>query len=505
MRQAGILMPLTALPSPWGVGTMGAAAREFVSFLEASGQSIWQLLPIGPTGYGDSPYQPFSSYAGNPYLIDLDDLAHDGLLEVSEYRDVAWGDDPASVDYEALYRGRFDVLARAVRRLYEKSPDDVAVFCEQEHAWLDDYALFMAIKSSQGGAPWSTWPDGLRLRREEDLAAAREALADDIAFWKGVQCLFFQQWRRLREQAHRAGISLMGDVPIYVAPDSADVWANPEQFQLDDDRCPTEVAGCPPDGFAEGGQLWGNPLYDWERMAEDDYSWWVRRIAYQLELYDIVRIDHFRGLDSYYAIPAGAPDAREGRWRPGPGMKLFRAIDKAVGLDGLVAEDLGFLTPSVRKLLEDTGLPGMRVLEFAFDSIDGSGSVYLPHTYVPYCVAYVGTHDNDTALGWLGSARADDAQRARDYLGLNEREGEGWGMMRGIWSSIADIAIVQMQDVLCLGGEARMNVPSTVGDNWKWRAPQGYATRGLERRLHRQMQLFERLPQRDGGDRASER
>ena len=487
-------MPVTSLPSPWGVGTMGAAAREFVDFLVESGQTVWQILPIGPTGFGDSPYQVFSTYAGNPYLIDLDELAAEGLLERSEYEGVSWGDDLLSVDYGALFRGRLPVLECACTRLRESRAAELASFCARESAWLEDYALFMAIKDSRGGAPWTSWDDGLRRREPAALDEARRRLAEGIDFWKAVQCLFFRQWDRLREYAANAGILLMGDIPIYVAPDSADVWASPAQFQLDERLLPTEVAGCPPDGFAAGGQLWGNPLYDWERMAEDDFSWWVERVAYQLRLYDILRIDHFRGFDSYYAIPFGSPDAREGRWREGPGTALFERLRETCGTDRLVAEDLGYLTDSVARLREETGLPGMRVLEFAFDSVDGSGSVYLPHSYPRDCVAYVGTHDNDTALGWLSAASPDDVARACDYLGLNEREGEGWGMMRGIWTSVADTAIVQMQDILRLGGEARMNVPSTVGQNWKWRAPAHYATPELAQRLRRQMELCDRAP-----------
>ena len=497
MRRAGILMSVSSLPSPWGIGTLGAAAREFVDFLAASGQTVWQMLPIGPTGYGDSPYQVFSSFAGNPYLIDLDDLAAEGLLERGEYEARHWGDDPLSVDYGALFSERRAVLAAAVRRLRETRASELSAFVARESSWLEDYALFMAVKDSQGGAPWSAWPAPLRRRDREALDSARSALGEEVDFWRGVQCLFFGQWGRLRERARRAGVLIMGDIPIYVAPDSADVWAHPDEFQLDCDLRPTEVAGCPPDGFAEGGQLWGNPLYDWERMSRNGYEWWVERVAYQLRLYDILRIDHFRGFDSYYAIPFGAPDARCGRWREGPGQALFERLRETCGVDRLVAEDLGYLTDSVARLREDVGLPGMRVLEFAFDSIDGSGSVYLPHSYSRDCVAYVGTHDNDTALGWLSQARPEDARLARDYLGLSEGEGEGWGMMRGIWSSVADVAIVQMQDVLSLGGEARMNTPSTVGENWKWRAPAGYATPELMGRLRRQAELCERVPAPD--------
>ena len=494
MRSGGILMPITSLPSPWGVGTLGAEARAFVDVLVRAGVSVWQVLPIVPTSYGDSPYQSFSTYAGNPYLIDLDDLAEEGLLRREEYAGRAWGSDPARVDYGALWRSRFDVLACATRRLGREHADELAAFCERERAWLDDYALFMALKDAHGGASWTTWEEPLRHREEAALEAARAGLADQVRFWKAVQCLFFRQWRRLHDHARSAGVRIMGDVPFYVALDSADVWSRPEQFQLGEDLMPREIAGVPPDGFSAIGQLWGNPLFAWDRMKADGYEWWCDRIAFQLSLYDVLRIDHFRGFDSYFAIPADAVTAADGHWRKGPGIELFRVLEQRLGRCSIVAEDLGYLTDSVARLREETGLPGMRVLEFAFDSVDGSGSVYLPHSYPRDCVAYVGTHDNDTALGWLSAASPDDVARACDYLGLNEREGEGWGMMRGIWSSVADTAIVQMQDVLRLGGEARMNVPSTVGQNWKWRAPAHYATPELAQRLRRQMELCDRAP-----------
>lgn len=495
MRSAGILMPVTALPSPWGVGTLGAEARSFIDFLADAGQSIWQLLPIGPTSFGDSPYQSPSTFAGNPYLIDLDDLCAEGLLERDEYAGIDWGDDPSQVDYGALYRERYGVLRCAVRRLLATRRDDFDAFCARECAWLDDYALFMAIKDASGGAALSAWDEPLRMREPEALERAACELAGEVAFWKAVQCLFFEQWERLRAYAHDHGIRLMGDMPIYVAEDSADLWAHPDQFQLDEELRPTEVAGCPPDGFSATGQLWGNPLFAWDRMEADGFPWWIGRIRFQLGLYDILRIDHFRGFDSYFAIPAGAETAAGGRWRPGPGKALFDAIERELGACPIVAEDLGFLTPSVYELLEYTGCPGMKVLQFAFDSRDGGGRVYQPHAYTRHCVAYVGTHDNDTALGWLESADPADVALAREYLHLDPEEGEGWGMMRAIWSSVADTAIAMMPDVLGLEGEARINTPSTLGGNWCWRALPGYTTPELARRLHRQMELYERLPE----------
>ena len=480
-------MPISSLPSPCGIGAMGKEAYKFVDFLAAGGQSCWQVLPLGPTSYGDSPYQSFSSFAGNPYFIDLDTLAEQGLLKESEYRDIHWGGDPQRVDYEALYKNRFRVLRLACARMTgEDGPLGQA-------DWLEDYAMFMALKSKYGGVSWLEWPEDVRLRRPGAMEQARKELAEDITFWKRVQRLFFSQWRALKEYANGKGISIIGDLPIYVALDSADVWSNPDQFQLDGNGRPTEVAGCPPDGFTADGQLWGNPLFDWEKMEQDGYSWWLRRISFQFELYDTLRIDHFRGFDSYYAIPYGDKTARNGRWKPGPGIAFFKAVNKALGRKDIIAEDLGFLTPSVKKLLKDSGYPGMKVLEFAFDSRD-TGSDYLPHCYPTRCVVYAGTHDNDTIQGWMKSAPRKDVSFAKAYLRLSKREGYHWGMMRAAWASPADLAVMQLQDLLGLGSEARMNTPSTLGNNWQWRALPGDLDEKLAKRLYREMRVYQRLP-----------
>ena len=488
------MMPITSLPSPWGVGTLGAEARAFLNFLARAGQSCWQVLPIGPTGFGDSPYQSFSSFAGNPYLIDLDDLLAKGLLKPEEYQTLDWGEDPLQVDYGLLYQNRFSVLEKAVNRLRARCLNELTAFCAREAGWLDDYALFMALKGRNGGAPWSKWPEPLRRREPAALAQAASDMSEKVWFWKGVQFLFFAQWEALKAWAGEKGVSIIGDLPIYVAEDSADVWAQPEQFQMDESLHPTGVAGCPPDGFSETGQRWGNPLFDWERMKADSYQWWLRRITFQFRLYDVLRIDHFRGFEAYYAIPTGAEDARAGTWRPGPGLGFFQALEQSLGRRPIIAEDLGFLTPAVHQLLSDTGYPGMKVLEFAFDSRDGGGRTYQPHNFPKNCVAYVGTHDNDTALGWLAEADPADVALAREYLHLDKAEGENWGMMRAIWASTADWAVVQMQDLLDLGNEARMNTPSTLGGNWQWRAQSGFDSPALAKRLRRQMELYERLP-----------
>ena len=493
MRRAGVLMPVFSLPSPYGIGTMGKAAKEFILFLEEAGQSYWQTLPLGPTSYGDSPYQSFSSRAGNPYFIDLDLLEEEGLLQQEEYAELEWGDDPQRLDYGLLYQVRYPVLKKACRRLLAGDRTEFDRFCLEQWDWLEDYALFMALKDSQGGVAWSEWPDELRLRRPEAVEQAREELADEIQFWKAVQYLFFRQWSQVREFAHAHHVEIIGDLPIYVSLDSADVWANPDQFQLDETMTPTEVAGCPPDGFSADGQLWGNPLFRWDRLRAEHYRWWVDRVAFQLQLYDVVRIDHFRGFDEYYAIPYGDDTARNGHWCPGPGMDLFRAIGEKLGKPRIIAEDLGFLTQTVHQLLADTGFPGMRVLQFAFDARD-STSAYLPHCFVPHCVAYTGTHDNDTIQGWMDAAPPESVQYAREYLRLNKSEGYHWGMMRNLWASVADLTVVQAQDLLGLGNEARINVPSTVGTNWLWRARPGSFPAKLAKKLRHEMSLYGRLP-----------
>ena len=491
MRASGVLMHLSSLPSPYGIGTMGRAAREFVDFLAAAGQRYWQILPICPTSYGDSPYQSFSTFAGNPYFIDLDLLAADGLLQREEYADIDWESTPDRVNYGALYRKRWEVLRKACGRLLQAPPAAYADFCAENAFWLPDYALFMALKDEHGGCAWTQWEPALRRRDPAALDAARTRCAGAIGFWQAVQYLFFAQWRALKHYANQKGVFIIGDLPIYVAADSVDVWSAPEAFQLGPDLLPTEVAGCPPDGFSATGQLWGNPLYNWDAMARNDYAWWVRRIRVLCSTYDVLRIDHFRGFAGYYAIPYGSTDACNGRWRTGPGIALFRAVENALGKRDIIAEDLGFLTDDVRELLRESGYPGMKVLEFAFDSRDGGD--YLPHTYTRHCVVYTGTHDNEPVNGWFDTAPAADTRKAVDYLKLTREEGYHWGMMRAAWASVADLAIVQAQDLLGLGHEARMNVPSTLGTNWCWRALSGAFDDALARKVRHHMELYGRL------------
>lgn len=491
MRTSGVLMPISSLPSPYGIGTMGKAARKFVDFLEAAGQKYWQILPISQTSYGDSPYQSFSSVAGNPYFIDLEYLCKEKLLKKKECESFDWGGSIKYVDYGTMYESRYALLKIAYARFVENVPEDYASFLEQEKEWINEYALFMALKDANGGKSWLEWDKSLKLRDEAALNEARESYASEIGFWCMLQYFFFKQWRELKSYANEKGIDIIGDVPIYVALDSADVWANPTQFYLDNDLNPIEVAGCPPDAFSADGQLWGNPLFRWDEMKKDRFTWWIKRVKAVSTLYDVVRIDHFRGFDSYYAIPAKDDTAKNGQWKQGPGMDLFNAIKDALGEVPIIAEDLGFLTPSVHKLLKDSGFPGMKVIQFAFDSREDSD--YLPHNYPTNCVVYTGTHDNDTVMGWMKTAPKPSVKFAKEYLNLTKEEGYNWGMMRAAWSSVADMAIVPMQDIIGLGSESRINIPSTLGDNWKWRATEEQIDKKLAKRMYKYMQMYGRL------------
>ena len=425
-RASGILMPITSLPSPYGIGTIGKAAYEFADFLKKAGQSYWQILPVGPTSYGDSPYQSFSTYAGNPYMIDLDMLQQDGLLKKKDYRNLNWGDDPEHVDYARIYELRFQVLRIAFNNAQKGDLTDFNNFVRKNSAWLENYALYMAVKKSFGMRAWTEWEDeGIRLRDPDSVRAYRRNLDEDVRFYEFLQYLFYKQWEKFRGYVNSLGIKLFGDIPIYVAMDSADTWANPEVFWLDEERHLVRVAGCPPDYFSATGQLWGNPLYDWEYLKSTGYKWWIDRIAAASKLYDVTRIDHFRGFDEYYSIPYPAKDAVIGDWLKGPGMDLFNAIKARLGDVPIIAEDLGLITPGVAKLLKDAGYPGMKVLQFAFD--DRGESVYLPHLYTNNYVVYTGTHDNDTTEGWFANATEGERRFATEYAHLSPEEGYALG------------------------------------------------------------------------------
>lgn len=464
-------MPVSSLPSEYGIGAFSKEAYEFVDFLEQAGQKLWQILPLGPTGYGDSPYQSFSTFAGNPYFIDLESLVKEGWITRSECDRMDFGEDECYIDYEKMYHSRFKLLKKAFDRSGIEENADYQAFVKENEFWLEDYALYMAIKDSLGGASFLTWDEDIKLRRKEAMEEYRGRLSEEIAFYKFQQFLFAKQWFALKDYANKKGIQIVGDIPIYVALDGADTWANPELFQLDEDCTPLAVAGCPPDAFSETGQLWGNPLYRWEYHKETGYEWWMKRIAYCYKLYDILRIDHFRGFDTYYAIPYGAKTAQTGEWRSGPGMKLFRAVKQALGDVPIVAEDLGELFPSVYELLAESGFPGMKVLQFAFGPGD---SEYLPHNHPVHCVVYTGTHDNTTAAAWYRTAAPAQRKKAAAYLGLNREEGFAAGLVRGALASPGELCIIPLADYLALGAEARINTPSTLGgSNWVWRALPG--------------------------------
>ncbi len=490
-RSAGTLMPITSLPSRYGIGTMGKEARKFADFLDRAHQSYWQILPLGPTSYGDSPYQSFSSFAGNPYLIDLEELEKDGYLKKSEYTKPNWGNDAEKVDYGLIYINRFPVLYIAVKRLFERKPEDLEIFFEEEKEWLDDYALFMTIKNVYNGAAVRNWPEELRYRNKKALKDFEMKHQDEVLFWKGVQYLFFKQWKSLKEYVNALGIKIIGDIPIYVAEDSVEVWSDPKQFQLDEENHPIEIAGCPPDGFAVDGQRWGNPLYDWDYMKKDHYSWWIRRIKAQFRFYDTLRLDHFRGFAGYYAIPASEKTARNGVWKKGPGYDLFKTIEKKLGKLDIIVEDLGFLTEDVYELLEKCGYPGMKNMQFAFYP-ENPGSEYLPHNFVKNCVVYVGTHDNEPIMGWFKYGEKKCTRRAVKYLHLDKTEGYNWGMIRGAYSGVEDLAVVQFQDYLGLGMEARINAPSTAEGNWCWRVKKNDFKAALADKIASYVDLYDR-------------
>ena len=466
-RSSGIILPVFSLPSEYGIGTLGREAYAFADFLHSAGQKYWQMLPLGPTSFGDSPYQSFSTFAGNPYFIDLRMLIDDGLLYESELHGIDWGDDPRYVDYAKIYDARLGVLRLAYQRGFERDRTEVCAFEEENRGWLPAYAEFMAIKRFFGMRAWTEWDEDIRRREPDSLGRYRTLLKDDIGLFTYIQFLFYRQWDKLKSYVNSLGISVIGDLPIYVAFDSADVWAEPGYFCLDEDLLPTEVAGVPPDYFCADGQLWGNPLYDWDKMRADGFGWWIRRVDGAKKLYDLIRIDHFRGFEKYWAVPYGDKTAKNGRWRPGPGMELVKVLTGWFYGLGFIAEDLGVPSEGLRRLLDDSGLPGMRVLEFAFDGL--SESPYQMHNYSENCVCYTGTHDNSPIAQWYREIPQEELEYAVEYMGLNDREGICRGMLRCGMGSVARLFVAQMQDWLGLGEGHRTNAPGTVGGNWRWR------------------------------------
>ena len=490
MRQSGILMHITSLPGPYGVGTMGKQAYGFVDFLKASGQSLWQILPLSPTGYGDSPYQSCSTYAGNHYLIDLDMLIDQGLLLPEEVQSVTWCIREDKTDFGLLYQNRLSILRKAWQRFTNTEALDAFIAANQD--WLPDFALFMALKDETGGLPWYQWDNGLKFRAPEALLQAQNRLAENIRFYCFVQYLFDSQWTALRGYAHENGIRIIGDVPIYVPLDSADVWSNPELFQLDETLTPTEVAGVPPDYFSEDGQLWGNPLYRWDVHKAEGYRWWLRRLTAAGKRYDVIRVDHFRAFEAYWSVPYGDTTAKNGRWIKGPDMDFVNAVKNGLPELEMIAEDLGFLTQEVLDLRDNSGWPGMKVLEFAFDSREPSE--YLPHTYPANSVCYTGTHDNMTMRQWFETAPEEAVEYAAEYMRLTEEEGYVWGTIRTAMASVSDKCVVQLQDYLDLGGQARMNFPGTMTDcNWTWRLMPGLLTEELAEKILQMTKLYGRI------------
>jgi 4-alpha-glucanotransferase len=465
-RASGILLHPTSLPGPYGIGDLGPAAYRWVDWLASTGCKLWQILPLGPTGYGDSPYQCFSAFAGNPYLISPDLLLEQGLLIHEDLSDMpTW--DPRRVDFGTLYQWKPALLEKAFHHFSDREPvgEEFEYFRAANAFWLDDFALFMAIKEANGGGGWVGWPKPLRRCDPSALAEARQSLEDVILRIMFFQFLFFRQWSDLRDYAHQKGLRIIGDIPIFVAMDSSDVWSHPDLFFLDADGRPTVVAGVPPDYFSPTGQLWGNPLYRWDVHRKTGYSWWLERLRFTLANIDIVRIDHFRGFAGYWEIPAGSPTAETGRWVPGPGADFFDVVKSTLGDLPIIAEDLGLITPDVIVLRDQFSLPGMKVLQFAFS---GPDNVFLPHHYLPNCIVYTGTHDNDTAHGWYATALENEKDFARRYLGVDGTD-FAWDLIRAAWASTAVFALTPMQDWLGLGTEARFNFPSRLGGNWEWR------------------------------------
>ena len=509
-RNAGILMPVSSLPSPYGIGTFGKDAYDFVTFVKECNHKYWQVLPLGPTTYGDSPYQSYSAFAGNPYFVDLDMLIEAGFLLKSEVISRDWGDgivpvnvseddavngrfgtyrdgnigDERYVSYEKIYNNRFDILRIAYNRFKAACAESKKTlakglplykqfdnFVKDNADWLEDYALFMALKSHFNNVSWGEWETDIKFRKPEAMSRYEEQLSDDIGYWKFIQFEFYLQWNALKQYANSNGIEIIGDIPIYMGYDSVDVWANQGEFQLDENLTPIKVAGVPPDAFSDAGQKWGNPLYDYDKMEANGFSWWRKRMAASAKLYDVIRIDHFIGIVKYYTIPADMPDARQGEYRQGPGQKLLDAVNESIGNKKIIAEDLGVSIPEVEKVLEYNNYPGMKVLEFAFGG--DRKNPHLPYNYTQNLVCYGGTHDNETLLGFFEDRGDWELGYAYDYLDTRDKGRMVDQVFRAAYSSVAVLTVFAVQDILKLGNWARMNLPSSMGNNWKWRMQKG--------------------------------
>lgn len=490
-RSSGILMHIASLPSKFGIGSIGKDAYRFVDFLKIAGQKYWQILPLGHTSYGDSPYQCFSAFAGNPHFIDFNLLKEEGLLKEEDYNNINFGKEDDKIDYSIIFLERQKVFKIAFDNFEKVKCNEFEIFKEENKFWLEEYSLYMAIKEHFNLKSWQEWDEDIRTRKPSSMKKYKYILKYEIEYWNFIQYKFFQQWEELKVYANKNNVSIIGDIPIYVAEDSSDIWANPKMFKMDKNMKPKVVSGCPPDSFSITGQLWGNPIYDWDAMEKDNYSWWVLRIKESFKLYDVVRIDHFRGFEAYWEVPYGDKTAEDGKWVKGPAMKLINAIKKELGDLNIIAEDLGFLTKEVLKFKEESGYPGMKVLQFAFGEED---SDYLPHNYPVKCVAYTGTHDNDTFKGWMEkTGQSNEVKNAKKYLPLTNEEGYNIGFIRGVWSSVSYLAIAPMQDFLNLGNEARINLPSTLGGNWKWRAKEEELSTELAKNIYKITKRYGRI------------
>lgn len=487
-RSSGILLHISSLPGKYGIGDFGAQAYRFVDFLEMAGQKNWQILPLGVTGYGDSPYQCFSAFAGNPYFIDIEAFIDKGYISERDCENLISSGRQSLIDYGQLYSSKISLLKKAFLAAYFTELDVLEKFYEMHYGWLRDFALFMSIKDHQGGRSWQEWDEIYKNYNSPFVKNFENENKNEIYFWVFIQYHFSNQWDNLKNYANSKGIQIIGDIPIYVALDSADVWANTNLFNLDDRLCPITVAGCPPDFFSPTGQLWGNPIYRWDKMKENRYKWWISRIKHSFEVFDLVRIDHFRGFEAYWEIPFESENAINGKWVKGPGMELFIEINNSLGKLNIIAEDLGYLTDDVRKLIKDSGFPGMRVLQFAFDS--GEDNEYLPHNYISNCIAYTGTHDNETSTGWFYNAKDKEREFAGKYLNLSYSEGISFGMIRSIWASCADMAIAPLQDFLAVDNTGRINTPSTASGNWVWRYDEKMLTEDVAKKISDLTKLY---------------
>ena len=499
MRESGILFPIFSLASKFGIGSFSKEAYDFVDFLYESGQGFWQILPVGPTGFGDSPYQPFSAFAGNPYFISPEKLIEEGLLTWDEANSFDFGGNVERVDYGALYENREKLLKKAYERFSDRIQNDKELkkaytdFIKKEEFWLKDYALFTAIKKTQDGKSWLDWEDSLKKRDAKAIAAKEKELKEETDLISFIQFEFDKQLRALREYANKKNVKIIGDLPFYVSLDSADAWSHPEVFQMNKDLTPKVVAGCPPDAFSRTGQLWGNPIYDWKALKKDDYSWWVHRIERNYEFYDVIRIDHFHGFCEYYAIPYGDETAEKGKNEKGPGIDLFNSLKKQLGELKIIAEDLGNNTPENEKLLKDTGFPGMKVLQYGFTSWD---SYYVNHRHINNCVVYTGTHDNTPTMAWAMEINDGERDFARRYINSMNTDFGGfvWDIIREAYRSVADLCIVPLQDYLCFGKEARINTPGVSDGNWQWRLKPDFLSKDLSRSIRGLTELYGRIP-----------